>query len=172
MSHINMNDIDEKDKTEFSKLYDSLTIANAKDVYEKAYDLSQTTIQNIMKNMNYNDTKTFIEYHIENPNLNDGERNVLVKYYESLTLDNATETYENVSELISNVRTPQMNFTDTCFFFAFLMMFIGVIVGFTSFYLEKHGWIVSMYSVYLEYVQRGSLLLTLLGFAFMISIGH
>ena len=170
MSHLNMTDIDEKDKTEFTKLYDSLTIANAKDIYEKAYDLSQTTIQNIMKNMNYNDTKTLIEYHIENPNLNDGEKNVLVKYYESLTLDNASDTYDSVCDLMDNVKTPQMKFSDTCIFFAFLIMFVGVIVGFTSYYLEKNVGIVSIYSVYMASIQRGSLLLTALGFALMLSI--
>jgi hypothetical protein len=171
MSHLNMTDIDENDKTEFTKLYESLTIANAKDIYEKAHDLSQTTINNIMKNVNYNDTKTFIEYHIENPNLDDNDRNILVKYYESLTLDNATETYENVRVLMSNVRTSQMNFMDTCYFFAFLMVFVGVMVGMITLYFEKNIEIISMYAVYLEYFQTGSLLLTLFGFAFMFSIG-
>jgi hypothetical protein len=93
-----MPDIDEDDKQKLMEFRDQLTLENHKEIRVKIKEQNTTSKAKIK----IKDTKRQIELYIEHPHLDVDARNKLVKYYDSLTLENVHDVKINVRNLIYN----------------------------------------------------------------------
>lgn len=127
----------------------------------------------IAKNKEYRKAKKYIENNIDDPNLTPETKTILIKYYESLTIDNAKETHQNAHYLIHlPYKLEKYNFLMSIYYYAFMIMAIGLILlgmcwSIMNFVSESY-----VYYWVFEYMYMGSWLVFGIGFSMLVANGH
>ena len=131
----------------------------------------------IISDQYYDDTRTFIQKHINSAILSDEAKQKFTDYYQALTVDNAKSIYNQVSALYSEaVNTNVRAFNYAHFKFAVYVILSGVgvaVVGTGAKWLgSKLQLNYGSFSKYIEYIQGFGVGVTLLGVACLFAIGH
>lgn len=93
-----MPDIYEDDKQKLMEFSEQLTLDNHKDIRVKIKE----QIKTFKAKIKIKNTKREIELYIEHPHLDVDARNKLIKYYDSLTLENVNDVEIDVTNLIDD----------------------------------------------------------------------
>lgn len=95
---LNIPYIDEDDKQKLMEFSEQLTLDNHKDIRVKIKE----QIKTFKAKIKIKNTKREIELYIEHPHLDVNARIKLIKYYDSLTLENVYDVEIDVTNLIYN----------------------------------------------------------------------
>lgn len=127
----------------------------------------------ITKNKDHRKAKKYIEDNIDNAYLTPENKTILIKYYESLTIDNAKKTYQNAHYLIHlPVQLNKYDFLMSMYYYAFMIMATGLILlgmcwSIMNFVSESY-----VYYWLFEYMYMGSWLVFGIGFSMLVANGH
>jgi hypothetical protein len=127
----------------------------------------------ITKNKEYRKAKKYIEDNIDDPNITPENKTILIKYYESLTIDNAKETHQNAHYLIHlPYKLEKYDFLMSIYYYAFMIMAIGLILlgmcwSIMNFVSESY-----VYYWILEHMYSWSQLVFFVGVSMFVANGH
>lgn len=130
-------------------------------------------MESIIKNREYTKAKKYIENNIDDPNLTPENKNIIIKYYESLTIDNAKETYNHVYYLIQlPYQLDKSDFLMSVYYYAFMIMAIGIVLLGMCWTIMNFVGESNVYYWIIEYMCRGSLFVFVVGVSMLLANGH